>query len=110
VELARRPEARLWCDETGALWRVSAVGPGTPYPYPLRSRHLVFDSDEAWAGIVQFDTPLELGDLLDIELQNLRDRMSDIGGRRRGYRPPKLARRRPAEAKPRGGSNSTTSG
>jgi hypothetical protein len=93
-ELARRPEVRLWCDETGILWRVSAVGPDTPYPYPLRRRHLVFDSDTAWAGIVPFELPLELGDLPDIELQRLRDRMADIGGRRRGYRPPPLARRK----------------
>lgn len=87
-ELARRPEARLWVDERRILWRVSAVGPGTEYPYPLRTRHLVFDSDRTWAGIVPFDGPDELGDLTDLDLQRLRDRISDFGGRRRGYRPP----------------------
>jgi hypothetical protein len=50
--LAREPEVRLWVDETGILWRVSVVGPGTAYPYPLRVRHLVFDSESAWAGVV----------------------------------------------------------
>jgi hypothetical protein len=87
-QLARRPEVRLWVDEARILWRVSTVGPGTAYPYPLRSRHLVFDSDRTWAGIVVFDGPLELGDLTDLELQRLRDQIADFGGRRRGYRPP----------------------
>jgi hypothetical protein len=86
--LARSPEVRLWVDDARILWRVSAVGPGTAYPYPLRSRHLVFDSDRAWAGIVEFDASDELGDLTDLELQRLRDRIADFGGRRRGYRPP----------------------
>jgi hypothetical protein len=90
-ELARRPEVRLWVDERRILWRVSAVGPGTDYPYPLGSRHLVFDSDRTWAGIVPFDGAAELGDLTDLDLQRLRDRISDFGGRRRGYRPPAAA-------------------
>jgi hypothetical protein len=92
TELARRPEVRLWSDDARILWRVSVVGPGTAYPYPLRHRHLVFDSEDAWAGIVPFDGPHELGDLTDLELQRLRDRMGDFGGRRRGYRPPAIAR------------------
>jgi hypothetical protein len=100
LELVRRPEARLWTDDAGILWRVSAVGPGTPYPYPLRTRHLVFDSDQTWAGIVAFDSDEELGDLTDLDLQRLRDRMCDFGGRRRGYRPPTLVRRRPVPAPP----------
>jgi hypothetical protein len=95
-ELARRPELRLWTDDAQILWRVSAVGPGTFYPYPLRTRHLVFDSDQTWAGIVPFDPPAELGDLTDLDLQRLRDGMSDFGGRRRGYRPPTLIRKRSA--------------
>jgi hypothetical protein len=87
-ELARRPEVRLWRDEAGLPWRVSVVGPGTDYPYPLRTRHLVFDSERTWAGIVELGGPEELGDLTDFELQRLRDRVCDFGGRRRGYRPP----------------------
>jgi hypothetical protein len=87
--LARQPEVRLWVDEAGLLWRVSAVGPGTVYPYPLRERHLVFDSEHAWSGVVCFGPPAELGDLTDLELQRLRDDISDFGGRRRGYRPPR---------------------
>ena len=87
-ERARRPEVRLWMDDARILWRVSAVGPETDYPYPLKRRHLVFDSDRSWAGIVPFEPPAELGDLTELELQRLRDRMVDFGGRRRGYRPP----------------------
>jgi hypothetical protein len=98
TELARRPEVRLWTDDASILWRVSAVGPGTPYPYPLRARHLVFDSDQTWAGIVAFDEAAELGDLSDLELQRLRDRMCDFGGRRRGYRPPALKHGRGPQA------------
>jgi hypothetical protein len=90
-QLARRPEVRLWVDEARIPWRVSVVGPGTAYPYPLRARHLVFDSARTWAGIVIFEGPLELGDLTDLELQRLRDRIADFGGRRRGYRPPPAA-------------------
>jgi hypothetical protein len=89
--LARQPEVRLWVDEAGLLWRVSAVGPGSVYPYPLTERHLVFDSERAWSGIVRFGEPVELGDLTDLELQRLRDDIADFGGRRRGYRPPRRA-------------------
>jgi hypothetical protein len=97
-ELARRPELRLWTDDTRVLWRVSAVGPGTAYPYPLQHRHLVFDSDQTWAGIVEFANQGELGDLTDLELQGLRDRMCDFGGRRRGYRRPRARPRHTASA------------
>lgn len=86
--LARRPEVRLWTDDAFIPWRVSAVGPGTEFPYPLASRHLVFDSDRTWSGIVEFAGSRELGDLTDLELQRLRDEMRDFGGHRRGYRPP----------------------
>jgi hypothetical protein len=87
-QLARAPEVRLWTDDTFIPWRVSTVGPGTEFPYPLKRRHLVFDSDRTWAGIVEFDSPEELGDLTDFELKRLRDGIRDFGGRRRGYRPP----------------------
>lgn len=90
-ELARAPEVRLWTDETGIPWRVSAVGPGTDFPYPLQRRHLVFDSDRTWAGIVEFMGDRQLGDLTDLELTRLRDGIRDFGGRRRGYRPPRSA-------------------
>lgn len=88
-ELARAPEVRLWTDDTGIPWRVSAVGPGTDFPYPLRRRHLVFDSDRTWAGLVEFDGAAELGDLTELDLKRLRDGIQDFGGRRRGYRPPR---------------------
>lgn len=91
-ELARAPEVRLWTDDNFIPWRVSAVGPGTDFPYPLQRRHLVFDSDRTWAGIVEFDGPLQLGDLTSLELKRLRDGIRDFGGRRRGYRPPVSAR------------------
>ncbi|HUF12278.1 MAG TPA: hypothetical protein VMN78_04190 [Longimicrobiales bacterium] len=87
-ELARRPEVRLWRDGSGILWRVTAVGPGTPFAYPLQKRHLVFDSQQTWAGIVHFPGPAELGDLRNSELRDLRNRISDFGGRRRTYRVP----------------------
>lgn len=87
-ELVRAPEVRLWTDDNFVPWRVSAVGPDTAFPYPLRRRHLVFDSDRTWAGIIEFDDPRQLGDLTDLELKQLRDGMRDFGGRRRGYRPP----------------------
>ena len=89
MELARLPEVRLWTDDTFIPWRVSAVGPGTDFPYPLTRRHLVFDSDRTWAGIVEFDGPRQLGDLTDLEMKQLRDGIRDFGGRRRGYRPPR---------------------
>ncbi|MBR9989844.1 MAG: hypothetical protein KFH98_08825 [Gemmatimonadetes bacterium] len=87
-ELSRDPEVRLWTDDGFVPWRVSAVGPGTEFPYPLKRRHLVFDSDRTWAGIIEFDNDTHLGDLTDLELSRLRDGMRDFGGRRRGYRPP----------------------
>ena len=88
ARLARRPEIRLWTDESGIRWRVSEVGSGTPYPLPLDGRYLVFDSREYWSGIVRFNPPPELGDLTDSQLRAYRDRMSDLGGSRVGYRPP----------------------
>ena len=87
-DLARRPEVRLWLDESGILWRVAAVGPNTPYSFPLDKRHLVFDSQQSWAGIVEFAGEAELGDLSNRELRDLRNRISDFGGRRRAYRVP----------------------
>lgn len=87
-ELARAPEVRLWTDGAGILWRVAAVGPGTSYEYPLGRRHLVFDSQQSWAGLVDFPAPAELGDLTSEELRALRDHISDFGGRRRRYRAP----------------------
>jgi hypothetical protein len=85
-DLARKPEIRLWLAPGGTLWRVAAVGPGTYYEYPLTRRHLVFDSQHEWSGIVEFPHPAELGDLTSDELLELRDRISDFGGRRRRYR------------------------
>ena len=87
-EIARRPEVRLWLDESGILWRVTAVGRGTPFVFPLEKRHLVFDSQQSWAGIVEFTGPDELGDLSNRELRDLRNRVADFGGRRRAYRMP----------------------
>jgi hypothetical protein len=92
--LARRPEVRLWTDDAFIPWRVSAVGPGTEFPYPLRTRHLVFVSDRSWSGIVEFSNGRELGDLTDLELQRLRDGMRDFGGHRRGSRPPSAVHNR----------------
>ena len=91
AELARGPEVRLWLDEAGVIWRVTAVGPGTYYPFPLERRYLIFDSRQCWAGMVDFDHAQGLGDLTDAELRGLRDRMADIGGRRRRYRGPATA-------------------
>ena len=87
-ELVRRPEVRLWRDESGILWRVTAVGPGTPFEYPLERRHLVFDSEQSWAGIVEFTGEVQLGDLRNSDLRDLRNRIRDFGGRRRAYRVP----------------------
>lgn len=84
--LARKPEVRLWVDSRGIFWRVAAVGPGTPYDYPLERRHLVFDSRQAWAGLVEFPDGTELGDLTSEDLQRIRDGMRDFGGRRRHFR------------------------
>jgi hypothetical protein len=88
AELARRPEVRIWYDELGIRWRIAAVGPGTPYEFPIPGRYLIFDSDQAWAGLTRYDDDKELGDLTDDELQQLRDEVSDIGGSRRAFRPP----------------------
>jgi hypothetical protein len=90
-ELARRPEVRIWYDEHGIRWRIAAVGPGTSYSLPIPGRHLVFDSDEAWAGLTRYDMDRELGDFTDAELRDLRDRISDLGGGRRAFRPPNAA-------------------
>lgn len=86
--LARDPEVRLWRDEHGVIWRIAAVGPGTSYPFPLGEQHLVFDSAETWAGITRFDPPPLLGDMTQEELIEYRDRMRDLGGERKSYRPP----------------------
>lgn len=86
AELARRPDVRLWRDRTGILWRVSAVGPGTPYDFPLRTRHLVFDSPQTWAGLVEFGGSKELGDLTYDELIEVREQACDFGGPRRRMR------------------------
>lgn len=88
TELARRPEVRLWIDEDDIHWRVSTIGPGTPFPLPLHRRHLLFDSAQTWSGIAAFEPGPELGDLTDAELAETRDSISDIGGRRRRYRRP----------------------
>lgn len=88
AEAARDPDVRLWTDEYGIAWRIARVGPGTHHPYPFRTRHLVFDSPNAYAGIVEIDRFARLGDLQDDELRAYRDRMKDFGGRRRAFRPP----------------------
>jgi hypothetical protein len=86
LEMARRPDMRLWRDREGILWRISAVGPGTSYDIPLRSRHLVFDSPQTWAGLVDFPGPAELGDLTSMDLADARDHAGDFGGPRRRLR------------------------
>jgi hypothetical protein len=86
--LARKPEVRIWYDEHGIRWRIAAVGPGTNYSLPIPGRYLVFDSDEAWAGLTRYDVDRELGDLTDDELKGLRGGISDFGGGRRAFRPP----------------------
>lgn len=88
AEIARDPEVRLWTDENGIPWRVARVGPDSHYPYPLQKPHLVFDSENAFAGIVAIDQDAHLGDLSEPELRRYRDRMRDFGGRRRAFRPP----------------------
>jgi hypothetical protein len=87
MDLARKPELRLWLDGSGRVWRVAAVGPGTHYDFPMHSRHLLFDSEQAWAGITEFDEDLELGDLVGEELRVYRDNIRDLGGRRQRFRP-----------------------
>ena len=88
VEAAREPDLRLWVDEHGIPWRIARIGPESYYPYKLDRPHLVFDSDQAFAGIVEVDPHARLGEFLDVELAQYRDRMRDFGGRRRGFRPP----------------------
>jgi hypothetical protein len=87
-ELARKPEVRIWHDEHGIRWRIAAVGPGTNYDFPFSGRYLVFDSEQAWAGLTRYDLDRELGDLSDEELRSLRDGIADFGGSRRSFRPP----------------------
>ena len=89
LALAYTPEIRLWTDEYGTLWRISAVGCGTPFFYDLLDAPcLVFDSEHAWARVVKFPAPATLGQLTDDELRALRELSTDFGGRRKGYRPP----------------------
>jgi hypothetical protein len=85
-ELARDPEVRLWTDRAGRFWRISVIGPGTRYDFPLTSRHLLFDSPQCWAGITEFAVPKMLGDLTNEQLRTYRDRIRDLGGRRRRFR------------------------
>lgn len=87
-DLAREPEIRLWTDEHGIAWRVTRVGPGSHYPYPLKRPHIVFDSEQAFAGIVEVDPYAQLGELTESELRRYRDDMRDFGGRRKGFRLP----------------------
>lgn len=89
--IAREPEVRLWTDDHGIAWRIARVGPGTHYPYPLETPHLVFDSEQAFAGVVAVDENLHLGDLTHDDLLRYRDRIRDFGGRRRAFRPPRSA-------------------
>lgn len=88
ADLARTPEVRIWCDEHDIQWRVAAVGPGTPYAFPLSGRFLVFDSEQTWAGLVRYEDDTPLGDLTDARLRELRDQSSDFGGGRRRLRLP----------------------
>lgn len=93
VELARDPELRLWTDEHGLQWRIAAVGPGTPHEFSLPHRYLVFDSVETWVGITRFSEG-KLGDLAADQLRELRDDIADLGGSRKGFRPPDQTERR----------------
>ena len=77
-DLARVPELRLWVDDTGMLWRVSPVGPGTRIEYQLKSRHLLFDSRQAGAWVVEFPEPKALGDLTNAELTELRKQAREL--------------------------------
>lgn len=88
VALARTPEVRIWCDEHDIQWRVAAVGPGTPYEFPLAGRFLVFDSTQTWSGLVRFDGETPLGELDEDRLRQLRDDIADFGGGRRHFRAP----------------------
>ena len=71
-DLARVPDLRLWVDETGLMWRVSVIGPGTRINYPVHGRHLLFDSDRAGRAIVPFPEPHQLGDLTNVQLSTFR--------------------------------------
>ncbi|HSH46710.1 MAG TPA: hypothetical protein VK966_12770 [Longimicrobiales bacterium] len=88
AELAREPEIRLWTDEHGIHWRIARIGPETHHPYRLPDPHLVFDSEQCYAGIVRIEPHARLGDLTSAELRSYRDRMRDFGGRRRAFRAP----------------------
>lgn len=88
AELAREPEIRLWTDEHGIHWRIARIGPQTDHPYRLSEPHLVFDSEQCYAGIVRIEPHACLGDLTAAELRSYRDRMRDFGGRRRAFRAP----------------------
>lgn len=87
-DLASRPEIRLWTDEHGIAWRITRVGPGTHFPYPFERPHLVFDSEQSFAGIVEIDPHARLGELTNGELRRYRDALRDFGARRKGFRPP----------------------
>jgi hypothetical protein len=99
ADLARDPELRLWTDEHGLQWRIAAVGPGTPHPFSLPHRYLVFDSTETWVGITRFPQG-KLGDLTEDDLRELRNDVADFGGGRRGFRPPEGTERRASVHRP----------
>lgn len=86
-DLVRSPEVRMWTDPDGTFWRVAEIGPGTHYQFPLHSRHLLFDSDQTWAGIVEFPPPDRLGELTSEELLRFRNGIRDLAGMRRRFRP-----------------------
>jgi hypothetical protein len=90
VERARDPDVRLWTDEHGIQWRIAVVGPGSRHDAPVEGRFLAFDSEETWAGLTSFPGG-HLGDLDDRALRQVRDRIEDIGGGRRSFRPPDQA-------------------
>lgn len=88
AELAREPQIRLWTDEHNILWRIARIGPETDHPYRLGGPHLIFDSEQSYAGIVRIEPHACLGDLTAAELRGYRDQMRDFGGRRRAFRAP----------------------
>lgn len=85
-ELARAPETRFWRDPDGVFWRIAEIGPQTVHDFALSTRHLFFDSDQTWAGIVEFPGTSKLGDLASEALTSLRNGMRDLAGRRRHFR------------------------